>query len=1049
MRSLPVAIALSLLLGAAPSFAEDRPAKPEMKLNVPNYAMSSTVFDFPETGLRIVLQPDPSHDVVTIHTIVNHGSADDPAGKEETAHFCEHAWFRSRHGGLPSVMELLNEIGDIGGTVNASTRNDYTDYTTVAASKYLPLLLKLESLRLTAPYEGIQEAEIDIEREVIRNEFRWRREELEYFRFDYIFDAVYPEGHGYHGASSHSSIDNIGLPDIKKFFDDYYKPDQTTITVIGNFSMEEATHLIFDNFAPQLLHPRLKEEHYRFAPRPGIEEHDQNNPNHWYRTAIDPDSDPKSPEPFRILTTPREKARVTAEREPPPNPTSKEVITRKAPIANKRVMIGWSLPAGYREDHWNLQVLGNLASGYVANGLRYEIDKDKLDEVWCVTLPEVVSSTMMCQADILDSKLDPLYVRDKILDQLFQIWNPENTQGATLQAQLFNADLKRAQMEIMTDILASLDVFASPYEGRATTIGEAVHLTNSVQPQSDAMNAVMTLDPAKISQIGFEYLKRDRAVTVILEPLKDDEIDITSEESSYSGAEPTDWVVHSASAKEDLTDEGIANSYMKLDLSELKEFKLANGLRTVVVPHGEAPLVQASLLVPRNNTAEHPLMFDFVRDFTESTATDPLPIAAVVNWVVAPPSQGFTGYANPLILPFEQTWGNALRLDIRAPSGNLEQALWMLRDQLETVAPGVEAKGRYIKDTRDSIKSSWGARGWHSSNAVSQFLYPGARWRNNTLWEDVDALEDWTNEDIAAYLRNLFQPSTATLVIVGNIDVEEAKTIAEAQFGGWKPAPGTPPTKLTTPAMPTEPSKILVYDEPKKTQTTLSHTCRLNVTDPLAQRAAVGVLSSVLGQQTFNTLRVLEGLAYSPSASAGVSSDGAASLSFGADVVNRGVGRMIQFSKEAVDRVANGGIPEEELALNKLRQARIDGLSAQSLDQLTGQLTDALRAGQSFEWLNEHGKAIAAIEAEDLKTLVSGCNEHTITTLRGPKDVITPQLDELGYTYEVVEWRADGDELLWKYDPKAAKKKEKDKQKSAKKAEKEKAKEEAKGTEAK
>ena len=138
--------------------------------------------------------------------------------------------------------------------------------------------------------------------------------------------------------------------------------------------------------------------------------------------------------------------------------------------------------------------------------------------------------------------------------------------------------------------------------------------------------------------------------------------------------------------------------------------------------------------------------------------------------------------------------------------------------------------------------------------------------------EQVQAMEAWTATEVTDYLRNTLQPSNGTLLIVGNIDAEKAKGIATTHFGGWAPAPGTVPGQLKVPQMPTEASKILVFDDPKSTQTELTHMCRLNVTDPVGQRAAVGVLSSLLGQQTFNTLRVLEGLAYSPSASAGISS---------------------------------------------------------------------------------------------------------------------------------------------------------------------------------
>ena len=61
--------------------------------------------------------------------------------------------------------------------------------------------------------------------------------------------------------------------------------------------------------------------------------------------------------------------------------------------------------------------------------------------------------------------------------------------------------------------------------------------------------------------------------------------------------------------------------------------------------------------------------------------------------------------------------------------------------------------------------------------------------------------------------------------------------------------------------------------------------------------------------------------------------------------------------------------------------------------------------------------------------------------------MITPQLDELGFEYSVVEWSPQGEELLFKYDPKEAKRREKDKQKKEKKDLKDKAKEASKPSE--
>ena len=84
------------------------------------------------------------------------------------------------------------------------------------------------------------------------------------------------------------------------------------------------------------------------------------------------------------------------------------------------------------------------------------------------------------------------------------------------------------------------------------------------------------------------------------------------------------------------------------------------------------------------------------------------------------------------------------------------------------------------------------------------------------------------------------------------------------------------------------------------------------------------------------------------------------------------------------------------------------------------------------------GEDYAAVSKEQLQRLAKGCADNSIVTMLGPKEVIEPQLKEKGIEYEIVDWKTRGDEILAKYDPKAAAKKKKAKAKAdAKKAKKE------------
>ncbi len=1029
MRILSMLAALSLTLGLSTdaSAADAKPNKPtEWRPVVPPYALNTQVFNFP-TGLKILMQSDRSHPVATTWMIVNHGSADDPRGKEETAHFVEHTWFRSKHGDLPPIMDTIQDLGTM---FNATTRNDWTDYRTVASSEFLPIMLRLESLRLTEPYAGVTEDEIDVEREVIRNEWRRRNEQNSALFFEYLYSSVYPDDHPYHDHSTHETMDNIKLADLQKYFDDYYTPENTTIFIVGDFDPDDAASLIFENFDPQLLHPDLTEEMLFWSPKIGIEEPDKNNPDHFQKLAWDPASwlaNPEAPELFKFSESPP--PRITENRPPVPDLGSAEVREEEGPFDYRTVVLGWSLPAGFRDDQWNLQILGVLASNYIASGFVDELDQKRITDLGCFAQPEILNTTFACYAELKDDDLDAIRVRDRMLDQFAEIWNPE-------QSVLFDFFFARSRNELLADVLLNMDVFAQQFGGRAETITPAAHYSNRPQALSDGIERINNIDGRTIAQLAYDYLRRDRAATVILHPMEEEDIDIGSESSTYRGANATDQVLKSSDDLSQYTDSQIAEQYVAPDLSDLEDFTLDNGMRVVILPHGEAPVVQASVILRRDNYAEPVGLSEFATNFTRSVGHDPLPVAGSVNWYFQPGQPGFPGYGYPLASP--SWWDNAIRLEARVPSGNLDGALWILREEVDSAKPYIDRKASYIKDRRDDLKVNWATRDWHVTRVRNDFLFPGLD--TSLDWEDIDAMNDWSGADVKGFIESHVRPDNATLLIVGNIDGAEAKKMAQSYFGGWKkPSAALPDFTPQTPNMPTEKSKILVFDVPERTQSQVQRFCRLNYAGP-EDDIAVDVLSSLIGNKTFSTLRVKEGLAYSPGAYSGLRDNNSGFLIFTSLAVNSGVGRTLEFFTEAAEDVENGDIDEQEVILHKLRRARRDGLAGQSIAQVTGALTNVVRADKGWDFATERGELIAGVEAADLQRLLQGCAEHNITTIEGPKDVVIPQLDEKGYEYELVEYRAYGDDLLWQHDPKDAKKREKKRQKKERKDAKEAAK---------
>lgn len=370
-----------------------------------------------------------------------------------------------------------------------------------------------------------------------------------------------------------------------------------------------------------------------------------------------------------------------------------------------------------------------------------------------------------------------------------------------------------------------------------------------------------------------------------------------------------------------------------------------------------------------------------------------------------------------------------------APDGNLDATLWMMRRLIETLEPNLEGKSSWVDRQYSDLKRNWGDGDWHLRGISNAHLFPNSDAYATTTWEDIQGMEAWGAEDVETYLRDYVHPKNATLMIVGNVTKEEALKQAETYFGGWTPLPGSAQATfdpLVAPDMPTEVARTILIDEEKRTQTETQMVCRLNYRGD-EDKAAVDVLSSLVRNRVFTTLRVKEGLAYSPGGAAFTQPDDAALLFFSSLAVNSGVGRTLEFFKETVAELEAGNVSPEELKLHQLRLNREEGVSMQSVDQMAGALRSTVSSGKSWNEMAARGDMVAAVTVDDLARLTGGCLDHALVTLRGPESVITEQLDEKGYPYEIFDHEPIGDELLWKYDPKAAKKKEKAKAKADKK----------------
>ncbi|NNE97612.1 MAG: insulinase family protein [Pyrinomonadaceae bacterium] len=190
-----------------------------------------------ENGLQVYSVRDTSNPVVTVQVWYRVGGKDDPAGRSGFAHMFEHMMFKATKNMENETLDRLTE--DVGGWNNASTRDDLTNYYEVVPSNYLETLLWAESDRMVNL--SVDEKAFASERDVVKEEYRQGVLANPYgMLFQYIDSLsykVHPYKRGVIGNLEELSA--ASLEDAYKFYKEYYRPDNASLIVVGDFEQEQ------------------------------------------------------------------------------------------------------------------------------------------------------------------------------------------------------------------------------------------------------------------------------------------------------------------------------------------------------------------------------------------------------------------------------------------------------------------------------------------------------------------------------------------------------------------------------------------------------------------------------------------------------------------------------------------------------------------------------------------------------------------------------------------------------------------------------------------
>jgi zinc protease len=247
-----VSLSALLLASAATASVEAQPAAPSAAAALQAGELVVPPLGFQErtlpNGLKVYTARDTSTSNVTVQVWYKVGAKDDPEGRSGFAHLFEHLMFKATRNMPQETFDRLTE--DVGGSNNASTFLDLTNYYETVPAAHLERMLFAESERMGSLV--VDEASFASERDVVKEEFRLRVLSTPYGRFQRLHSQafIFPDSpYRRPGIGSIADLEAATIDDVLRFHETFYRPDNAYLIVAGNFDQAQLDRWIDGYFS--------------------------------------------------------------------------------------------------------------------------------------------------------------------------------------------------------------------------------------------------------------------------------------------------------------------------------------------------------------------------------------------------------------------------------------------------------------------------------------------------------------------------------------------------------------------------------------------------------------------------------------------------------------------------------------------------------------------------------------------------------------------------------------------------------------------------------
>lgn len=201
-----------------------------------------------DNGLRVAHSCDPSTAMAAVNLLYDTGARDENPDQTGIAHLFEHLMF----GGSDNVNDFSAYIEAAGGSDNAWTSNDFTNFHEVLPAQNIETAFWLESDRMLSP--ALTAHTLEVQRSVVIEEFKQQCLNRPYGETGhYLRKLLYGDSHPYGWpviGKEPGHVASVSVKDAREWFFSHYGPDNAVLAVTGNVSFDEVKRLAEKWFGP-------------------------------------------------------------------------------------------------------------------------------------------------------------------------------------------------------------------------------------------------------------------------------------------------------------------------------------------------------------------------------------------------------------------------------------------------------------------------------------------------------------------------------------------------------------------------------------------------------------------------------------------------------------------------------------------------------------------------------------------------------------------------------------------------------------------------------